>query len=81
MKNIVLIGMPGCGKSVIGKILAEKLDMMFLDIDVYIEDSTKRTITEIFKNGEEEFRDIEAKVSCGISRKSFSSYINWWWRG
>ena len=70
MKNIVLIGMPGCGKSVIGQILAEKLGMTFLDIDTYIEESTKHTITEIFKNGEEGFRDIEAKAVEEVSEKA-----------
>ena len=70
MKNIVLIGMPGCGKSTIGEILAEKLEMFFLDIDTYIEESTNHTITEIFKNGEPAFRDIEAKVVIELSKKS-----------
>lgn len=70
MKNIVLIGMPGCGKSEIGKILAEKLEMILLDMDTYIEKSTKCTITEIFKNGEEGFRDIEAKAVVELSEKT-----------
>jgi len=70
MKNIVLIGMPGCGKSVIGKMLAEKLEMTFLDIDSYIEAKTKITITEIFKNGENEFRDIEAKATLEVSKNT-----------
>ncbi|WP_318010949.1 shikimate kinase [Clostridium estertheticum] len=70
MKNIVLIGMPGCGKSVIGKILAEKLKLTFLDIDTYIEESTKHTITEIFKNGEALFREIEAKATLEVSEKA-----------
>ena len=69
MKNIVLIGMPGCGKSVIGEMLAKKLKMTFLDIDVYIETSTKLAIIEIFKNGEEEFRDIEAKAVVELLEK------------
>lgn len=70
MKNIVLIGMPGCGKSVIGKILAEKLDMNFLDLDSYIEASTKLTIREIFKAGEAGFRDIEDKAVLKVSEKT-----------
>ncbi len=36
MKNIVLIGMPGCGKSEIGKILAQKTEMEFIDVDAYL---------------------------------------------
>jgi shikimate kinase len=70
MKNIVLIGMPGCGKSVIGKILAEKLKLTFLDMDTYIEESTKHCITEIFKSGEKLFREIEAKAALEVSEKS-----------
>ena len=70
MKNIVLIGMPGCGKSVIGEILAEKIEMTSLDLDTYIESSTKLTITEMFKNGEDGFRDIEAKAVVELSEKN-----------
>jgi len=70
MKNIVLIGMPGCGKSAIGEILAEKIGMNFLDIDTYIESSTNLTINEIFKNGEDGFRDLEAKVVMELSKKT-----------
>lgn len=70
MNNIVLIGMPGCGKSVIGKILAEKLRLTFLDLDTYIEESTKHSITEIFKSGETQFREIEANATLEVSEKS-----------
>lgn len=69
MKNLVLIGMPGCGKSVIGEKLAQELEMEFVDLDKYIEASTELAITEIFKNGETEFRDIEAKSIVKISNK------------
>src|SRR5665647_2069919 len=75
MKNIVLIGMPGCGKSAIGEILAEKIEMTFLDIDTYIESSTKLTITEMFKNGEDGFRDIEAALAS-ISLNPSSPFLN-----
>ncbi|MBU3218019.1 shikimate kinase [Clostridium estertheticum] len=70
MKNIVLIGMPGCGKSEIGEILAEKIEMDFIDVDVFIESSTSRSITEIFKNGEEVFRDIESIAVRDLSKKN-----------
>ena len=70
MKNIVLIGMPGCGKSAIGQIVSEKLGMTFLDIDAYIEESTNHSITEIFKNGEEGFRDVEAMATLHLSESA-----------
>jgi shikimate kinase len=71
-KNIVIIGMPGCGKSTIGKILSERLNKSFCDVDKYIEETTKRTIPDIFKSGESHFRDIEEKaieeISCNINQ-------------
>ena len=52
-KNIVLIGMMGSGKSLIGKILSKKLNLEFIDIDNKIEINEKKTISDIFKiNGE-----------------------------
>lgn len=62
MKNIVLIGYMGCGKSSIGKYLAKKAKMNYLDLDDYIEQKEKLTISEIFKQkGEVYFRKIESK--------------------
>lgn len=69
MKNIVLIGFRGTGKSTVGKLLAERLKKDFIDTDVYIESATKRTIKDIFaKDGEEGFRGIEAEVIAELSR-------------
>ena len=60
MKSIVLIGMMGVGKSTIGKCLAEKLNLKFIDIDSTIEKFQQMSITQIFETkGEEYFRDIE----------------------
>ncbi|MCT4607441.1 MAG: shikimate kinase [Marinisporobacter sp.] len=70
MKNIVLIGMPGCGKTTIGKLLAEKIHERFCDMDEYIEEKTKKSIPEIFKEGEESFRVIERKAVEEISKQS-----------
>ena len=58
-KNIALIGMPGCGKSSVGRLLSSKLKYPFYDVDQYIEIKEGMTIKEIFKNGEEFFRKIE----------------------
>lgn len=66
-KNIVLIGMPGCGKSTIGKELADKLDIKFCDLDEYIVENTGKSIPEIFKCGEEHFRKIESKAVVEVS--------------
>ncbi|QEK11771.1 shikimate kinase [Crassaminicella thermophila] len=67
-KNIVLIGMPGCGKTTIGKLLAERLNMKFCDIDKYIEEKEGRSVSDIFKKGEEFFRSIENKAVKEVSK-------------
>lgn len=69
IKNIVLIGTPGCGKTTIGKIISEKLGIEFCDVDEYIEKREQRTINEIFKGGEAAFRKIETEVIKEVSRK------------
>lgn len=62
-KNIILIGMPGCGKSTVGKFLAEKLQRELLDTDEEIIKADGRTIPEIFENdGETFFRELETKA-------------------
>lgn len=59
----VLVGLPGSGKSTIGRRLAKMLGLGLLDTDAAIEKTTGRTIAEIFAtDGEEEFRRIEAEV-------------------
>lgn len=66
--NLVLIGMPGCGKTTIGKILAKKMSKSFIDCDEEIIKITGKTIPKIFEEyGEAYFRDLESKV---ISEKS-----------
>jgi len=70
MKSIVLIGMPGCGKSTIGEMIAEKIKMTFIDADVYIRESTNHTIAELFEDGEEGFRDIESIAAIELSKKN-----------
>jgi shikimate kinase len=63
MKNLVLIGFMGSGKSSIGRRVAARLNRDFVDIDVVIEQREQRRISEIFEMaGEHYFRRIEAEV-------------------
>ena len=58
---IILCGFMGCGKTTLGKMLAEQLNMEFLDIDKIIEDKQNLKISEIFENwGEFYFRSLES---------------------
>ena len=60
-KNIILCGFMGCGKSTLGKMLAQKLNMEFLDIDKIIEDKQNLNISEIFESfGKDYFRKLES---------------------
>lgn len=62
-KNIVLIGMPGSGKSTIGRILAEFLDVEWVDTDSFVEEKQGKPIIEIFAEmGERAFREMETDV-------------------
>ena len=71
MKNIVLVGMPGCGKSTAGKLLAQKLGRDFVDTDSLIVENEKMPIPEIFeKYGEEYFRNAEAKAVAEAGKMS-----------
>ncbi|OKH85979.1 shikimate kinase [Mycobacterium sp. ST-F2] len=58
----VLVGMPGSGKSTIGRRLAKALQVPLLDTDIKIVETTGRSIPEIFREGEPAFRKIEADV-------------------
>jgi len=65
--NISLCGMMGSGKSAIGKILANKLDYNFIDVDKMIEIDARKTIKKIFEeDGEKYFRDLEEKITINI---------------
>lgn len=69
-KNVVLIGMPGSGKSTVGKLLARRLGMEFLDMDEYIVKMEGKKISEIFDIGEELFRDCETKAAEELSKRN-----------
>ena len=61
-KNVVLLGMMGVGKTTLGKIVAKKMNLQFIDTDANIEKKCEMKISEIFeKKGEDFFRSEEAK--------------------
>ncbi len=63
MKNVILIGMPGTGKSVVGRALAERLGYTFIDADDVIVKTTGKTLPEILRtDGLDAFLEIEAGV-------------------
>jgi shikimate kinase len=67
MKTITLTGMMGAGKTTVAKVLAEKLNIKFIDIDSFIEQNEEQKISEIFSNkGEEYFRKIEKETIRNI---------------
>lgn len=71
MENIVLIGMPGSGKSTIGRALAERLGREFVDADTEITKAAGIPIPNIFaQSGEAGFRQIETKVLNDLGKKS-----------
>lgn len=60
-ENIVLIGMPACGKTTVGKSLSERLELRFIDTDELIKENAQMEIPAIFeKNGEKYFRKLES---------------------
>lgn len=73
MKSIYLVGFMGSGKSTIGKLLADKLNLNYLDTDEEIEVKAKKKIKEIFADdGESAFRDLEHQI---LKSTSTSNYV------
>lgn len=68
MRNIVLVGFMGTGKTTIATAVANRLNMRYVSTDDLIEKKEKRTINEIFqKRGEDYFRDVESSVIRDVS--------------
>ena len=67
MENIILIGMPGAGKSTVGVILAKTLGMNFIDTDIVIQDQAERLLQEIIdKEGSAGFLEAEEKAILAL---------------
>lgn len=68
MKNIILIGMMGCGKTTVGQLLATRMKKTLVDTDALIERQTGMTVPEIFdQQGEDYFRSLEVGVAQALS--------------
>ena len=71
MENIILIGMPGSGKSTVGKLLAEKCGKRFVDADEALVNQSGRAIRDIFaQDGEPLFRELETNVLATLGQQS-----------
>ncbi len=66
--NILMVGMPGAGKSTVGVLLAKDMSMNFLDVDVYIQGHEGRRLQDIIDNdGIDVFKELEEKYLMDIS--------------
>ncbi|WP_370676556.1 shikimate kinase [Pleomorphomonas sp. PLEO] len=69
-RSVVLVGMMGAGKTSVGKRLAGRLGLTFIDADTAIEEAAKKSVTEIFaEHGEEYFRQGERRVIARLLRE------------
>lgn len=66
-RNIVLIGMPGAGKTTVGKMLYERLKLKFVDVDDFIVEESGKTIPELFDVSESHFRNVESEAIRKLS--------------
>jgi shikimate kinase len=74
--HVVLVGLSGTGKTSIGRLVAQQLDMPFVDTDERIEAKTGRTVREVFEDeGEPHFRGIEAEVIADVLSASAPTVV------
>ena len=67
---VAIVGLPGVGKSTIGRRVAKRLGWDFVDLDSAIEEQAGRPIREIFAtSGEKEFRNIESEILIAVSKQ------------
>ncbi len=68
MNNIILIGMPSCGKSTVGVVLAKALGYRFIDSDLLIQEKENRLLSQIIEEeGLDRFNEIENEINASIN--------------
>jgi len=71
MQNLILIGMPGCGKSTVGVVLAKALGMDFIDSDLVIQKVAGKRLSQIIdESGDEGFREVENRVNAQLEAEN-----------
>ncbi len=71
MENIILIGMPGAGKSTLGVLLAKAMGKLFVDTDIVIQQKTKRLLQDIIDNdGTEAFLSLEEEILLSVNEEN-----------
>ena len=71
MHNIILIGMPGCGKSTVGVVLAKALGMDFIDSDLVIQKKMGAKLSQLIdQHGDVGFRDIENRINAALDAEN-----------
>lgn len=71
MKHLILVGLPGSGKTTVGRLAAEWLELPFADCDTLIEAETGLTIPAIFaQTGESGFRAVESRILAALCRQN-----------
>lgn len=78
MKNIIFIGMPGAGKTTIGKEVARTLAWPFFDSDVRLRERIHRDIKELFRESEAAFRQEETETLRELCQKGDCSFLRRW---
>ena len=67
LNNITLIGMPASGKSTVGVLLAKRLGLSFVDVDILIQEKEKRLLKEIIADvGDDGFMEIENRINAEL---------------
>ena len=70
MRNLIFVGLPGSGKSTVGRLCATALNLPFVDADKFLEQREGRSVADIFaSSGEGYFRDLESRVLAELCRR------------